>query len=128
MEFTVETVINVSPEKLYRAWLDSDEHSEMTGGDALITDELNDKFTAWNGYIWGTNLELKPHEYIRQSWRTTDFEEDQDYSTLEIFFEPTEEGTKIILKHSGLSENDEKYKQGWQDNYFIPMKSYFKGQ
>lgn len=126
MEFTVEEIIQTSPERLYNAWLDSDEHSEMTGGDALITDDPEDKFTAWNGYIWGTNLELRPFEYIKQSWRTTDFEDEQDYSTLEIFFEKVDEGTKVIIKHSGLSENDEKYKQGWIDNYFIPMKKYFE--
>lgn len=126
MEFTVETIIKASPEKIYSAWLDPDGHSDMTGGDALITEDVDDKFTAWDGYIWGTNLELKKNEYIRQSWRTADFEEDQEYSTIEVFFEAVDEGTKITLKHSGLRESDEKYKDGWVENYFEPMKEYFE--
>ncbi len=127
MEFTVETIIKASPEKIYTAWLDTDEHSDMTGGEALITDDEDDKFTAWDGYIWGKNLELKPHEYIKQSWKTSDFDDDQDYSTIEVFFEPVEDGTKITLKHTGLTYKDEIYKKGWFDNYFIPMKKYFEG-
>jgi uncharacterized protein YndB with AHSA1/START domain len=30
MEFTVDTIIKASPERIYQAWLDSDEHSDMT--------------------------------------------------------------------------------------------------
>ncbi len=126
MEFTVETHIKAAPERIYNAWLDSDEHSDMTGGDALITDEIDDKFSAWDGYIWGTNLELKPYKYIKQSWRTVDFDDDQDFSTLEVFFEPENDGTKVRIKHSGLTYKDEQYKKGWFDNYFIPMKAYFE--
>mgnify|MGYP006268100277 FL=1 len=127
MEFTVDTIINASPERIYEAWLDSDEHSDMTGGDALITDDVDDKFSAWDGYIWGTTLELRENEYIKQTWRTQDFEDDQDYSTVEIFFEAVDEGTKITIKHTDLSDADEKYKQGWIDSYFTPMKEYFEG-
>ncbi len=126
MEFTVEETFNVSAEKLYNAWLDPDEHSDMTGGEALITEDVDDKFTAWDGYIWGTNLEFQKNEYIKQTWMTSDFEEDQDYSTVEIFFKEIEDGTKVIIKHSNLNENDDHYKQGWIDNYFVPMKKYFK--
>ena len=127
MEFTVDTIINASPERIYEAWLDSDEHSDMTGGDALITDDVDDKFSAWDGYIWGTTLELRENEYIKQTWRTQDFEDDQDYSPVEIFFEAVDEGTKITIKHTDLSDADEKYKQGWIDSYFTPMKEYFEG-
>jgi activator of HSP90 ATPase len=127
MEFQLEAFIKASPQRIYEAWLDSDEHTAMTGGDALITDEIDDKFTAWDGYIWGNNLELRPYEYIKQSWKTSDFDEDQDYSILEVFLEPHEDGTRIILKHTNLTYKDEQYKKGWQENYFDPMKTYFEG-
>ena len=126
MEFTVSDTFNVSPEKLYQAWLDSDEHSDMTGGDALITDEIDDKFTAWDGYIWGKTLDLKPNAYIKQTWKTAEFEEDQNYSIVEIFFEPEGNGTRLTIKHSELTENDKQYEQGWIDHYFKPMHDYFE--
>ncbi|MBV6645833.1 MAG: SRPBCC domain-containing protein [Cyclobacteriaceae bacterium] len=126
MEFTVETTIKTSAERLYNAWLDSDEHADMTGGDALITDEEDDKFTAWDGYIWGTTVELKANEYIRQRWRTADFRDLQEDSMVEIFFEEKGEETVVRIKHSNLMDDDDQYEQGWVDNYFIPMKAYFE--
>jgi uncharacterized protein YndB with AHSA1/START domain len=127
MEFTLEEYFEASPETIYKAWLDSDEHSEMTGGaDALITDEVGEPYNAWDGYIWGKTLELKPNEFIRQSWRTDEFEDEQPYSFIEITLKPEGSGTRLTLKHAGLSENDEKYKQGWVDNYFVLMKKYFE--
>lgn len=126
MEFTLEQYFDVSPGELYDAWLDSDAHSEMTGGEASITPDLDDPYSAWDGYIWGRNLELREGEYIRQSWKTADFEEEQDYSTLEITLEPQEKGTLLKLKHSDLTDADDHYIEGWKDNYFEPMKGYFK--
>ncbi len=126
MEFTLTFHIKAPPKRIYTAWLDSDEHSDMTGGDALITEDVDDKFTAWDGYIWGKNLELIPGKYIKQSWKTADFDDDQDYSTLEVTFDEEDDGTKITLKHSELTYKDEHYKQGWFDNYFNPMKDYFE--
>ena len=123
MEFTIETIIPAVPFQVYQAWLDSDQHSQMTGGGALITE---DKFSTWDGYIWGTNLELKPHEYIKQTWRTSEFADDQANSIVEIFLEEHDNvHTLLRLHHSELTEDDIKYKQGWEEHYFTPMKAYF---
>lgn len=127
MEFTVEAILKATPEQLYSAYLDSDEHSDMTGGEALITEDEDDKFTAWDGYIWGTNLKLRRYDYIKQKWRTSDFRDQQEYSLVEIFFEPQDaQHTLMRIRHSNLRDEDIHYKQGWVDNYFTPMKKYFE--
>jgi activator of HSP90 ATPase len=125
MEFTIEESFPVSAKMLYETWLDSDGHTDMTGGEALITDEEGDPFNAWDGYIWGKNLELKVGEYIKQSWKTSEFDEDQEYSIVEITFKESNGQTTLILKHSNLQDKDDHYKQGWLDHYFEPMKVYF---
>jgi len=128
MEFVVETTISASPEQIYGAWLDSDGHSEMTGSIAIITEDIGEKFTAWDGYIWGSILETKENAYIRQSWRTTDFLEEQEASIVEVFLEPQANATTMIrIKHSNLTDADGEYEQGWIDFYFTPMKEYFGG-
>ena len=38
--FTLTTTIPASPEEIYRAWLDSLAHSEMTGGAANMSEQL----------------------------------------------------------------------------------------
>ena len=98
----------------------------MTGGDASCTKRKNSTFTAWDGYITGTNLELKENSYIKQAWRTVEFKEEQPDSILEISLTAKGKGqTLLTLVHSALSVNDNKYKQGWIDSYFNPMKEYF---
>jgi activator of HSP90 ATPase len=118
--------LNVSAEKLYNDWLDSYTHSKFTGSPARIDPALNGKFTAWEGYIFGTNKSLEPFHRIIQSWRTTEFDEKEDDSILEVVFESAGDKTRLILKHSNIPEGQgEDYKQGWKDFYFKPMKKYY---
>jgi activator of HSP90 ATPase len=123
---TVSESFPITSDKLYKAWLNSKEHSSFTGSKAILSKELNRKFTAWDGYISGKNLILEPNKRIVQSWRATDFPDKHPDSFIEIIFEPKKAGTKITLKHSGIPEGMGKdYKKGWKDFYFKPMKDYF---
>jgi activator of HSP90 ATPase len=91
-----------------------------------VDGDIGGKFTAWDGYIFGTTLELKPDQYIVQAWRTSEFPADVPASRLEVLFEPYEEGTKITLTHSDMPEDQvDSYKQGWEDFYFRPIREYF---
>jgi len=126
MEFTLEYEFSVAPDILYNGWLDSRTHSEMTGGESNIQPTKNKEFLAWDGYISCKNLELVPNQLIKQSWRSSDFKKDQEDSILELqFVSLGNNKTKLILKHSHLTDADMHYKQGWFDSYFIPMAEYF---
>jgi len=112
---------------LFEGWLDSATHSAYTGGQpARISSRVGGKFSAWDGYIFGTTLELEPYRRIVQSWRTTEFPADAPDSHLEILFEEKKEDTMITLIHTQLPEDQVvDYLQGWKDFYFKPMKEYF---
>lgn len=125
IEFEVSDVFSASQEVLYFAWLDSEQHSLMTGSPATVSAVVGDRFEAWEGYIQGRNLEMESPNRILQRWRTTEFEEDEDDSLLEVIFEAEETGTRVTIRHSNLPEHGMQYKQGWIDSYFIPMKSFF---
>ena len=125
VEFEVSAIISGTPETLYNAWLDSQEHSSMTGSPATASDVVGESFEAWDGYIQGTNNELSYPNRIVQSWRTTEFEESDPDSILEVSFESVEGGTRITIRHSGLPEHGMQYQQGWVDAYFTPMIEYF---
>jgi activator of HSP90 ATPase len=116
----------VKPSVIYTAWLDSKEHSEMTGGAAVCSDEIGQEFTAWDGYISGKNKQLIKNEKIVQNWRTTEFDESDPDSELQIDLKETEDGCLLTLTHSNIPEGQSNYEQGWIDHYFIPMKEYFK--
>lgn len=127
MQFELKATFAASPQTIYDTWLDTAGHIQMTGAEAIITPGVGDSFTAWNGYISGKNEKLEPGRTIIQSWRTTEFGDDEPDSRVEITLEPHEEGTLLTLQHSGLSEAGEQYIQGWEDYYFTPMEEYFGG-
>jgi len=117
----------VEPEKLYNDWLDSKLHTAFTGSKARVSSKANGRFTAWDGYIKGKNLELIAGKKIVQSWRTNDFDEDAPDSILELTFERKGKGTKLTLFHHDLQKDDaKKYKQGWRDFYLLPIKHYYE--
>ncbi len=126
IEFKVSSLIPATPEEIYHAWLDSTEHSNMTGSPSNVSDVVGESFEAGEGYIRGVNLELEPPSRILQSWRTTEFEETDEDSLLEILLEAQENGTLITIRHTRLPENGMQYRQGWIDYYFTPMKEYFR--
>lgn len=126
MEFTLKTKIDSSAKDIYLAWLNSDGHTKMTGGRATISDKIGDKFTAWDGYIEGRNLELEPYQRILQSWRTSQFEETEEDSQIEILLREVDGQTELTLFHSNVPENGSHYMEGWENHYFQPMRLYFQ--
>ncbi len=124
--FEVSEFIPAKPEDVYAAWTGSEGHARMTGAAARVSAVVGQAFTAWDGYITGTNLEMQPPARILQQWRTTEFEESDPDSLLEVLFVPEGEGTRVTIRHSGLPAHGMQYRQGWIDAYFIPMTAYFR--
>jgi activator of HSP90 ATPase len=124
-EFEVTTIIDAPAQDIFNAWLNSEQHSAMTGGSANVSAEIGGTFIAWDGYIKGTNLDLQPGIRILQSWRTVEFSDNEPDSQIEVIFEPQSDKTKITLKHTNLPPHGMKYEQGWIEAYFEPMKEYF---
>ena len=125
MEFTLITRIKASPELVYKTWLDSEGHSQMTGGEASITDQIGAEFSAWDGYIEGKNLELEPGKRMLQTWRTTEFVASEEDSILEILLKEVDGETELPLIHTKLPAHGEQYRTGWENHYFEPMRAYF---
>lgn len=123
--FEIKQSFPVEPAVIYQAWLDSETHTNMTGGAATASDQWNEAFSAWDGYITGTNKVLEPNRKIVQSWRTTEFKETDADSELTIELAPTEGGCELTLTHKDIPADQPNYEQGWQDHYFGPMLAYF---
>jgi len=125
--FTLSAFIPARPSEIYEAWLSGEGHATMTGSAAEVGGKVGGKFSAWEGYIFGTTLELTPDRRIVQAWRTSEFPDDAPDSHVEILLEEIAGGTKVILTHSDMPEDQvDSYRQGWEDFYFKPMKEYFQ--
>jgi uncharacterized protein YndB with AHSA1/START domain len=125
LKFSLSETFPTTPEVLYQAWLDSETHSQMTGATASVSDQIGAEFTAWDGYIKGKNLELQPPVRIVQAWRTSDFQEAEPDSILEITFLAEGDTTRVTVWHSNLPEHGQQYRSGWVEAYFDPMKEFF---
>jgi len=125
-KFKLIVTLHASAEEIFNAWLSSDGHSAMTGSAAKVNGKVGGAFTAWDGYIFGTTLEMESPRRIVQAWRTSEFPKGAPDSRVEILFDKVKGGTKLTLIHSEMPEDQiESYRQGWEDFYFKPMMEYF---
>ena len=122
----ISTVLPARAERIFHAWLDSDEHAAFTGDIAAIDASPGGAFTLWNGYITGRTLQLEPGRRIIQTWRTTEFPAAADDSLLEIVLDELPEGTRLTLLHTQIPEGQgARYQDGWLEHYFTRMAAYF---
>jgi uncharacterized protein YndB with AHSA1/START domain len=122
-----KVIVPASPEQIYEAFIDAKKHSAFTGSKATSSPKVGGKFTAWDGYISGKNLELERGKRIVQEWITTDWPQGYPPSRLELTFTKTKGGTEISMVHSNVPEeqaND--IAEGWNEFYWKPLKKYFK--
>jgi len=87
------------------------------------------KFTAWDGYIFGKNLELEPGRKIVQGWTTTEWPEGYPPSRLEITLRKRPGGTELKMVHSNVpAEQKDEYAGGWRSFYWEPLEAHFKSK
>ena len=117
-----------SPHVIYETLMDSRKHAKFTGDKASVSRKIGGKFTAYDGYISGVNLDLVQDKRIVQSWRGSDWPEGH-YSKAAFSLEKVKSGTRLIFRQSGVPE--EHYKdinQGWRDYYWQPMQEMVQKQ
>ncbi|KAF0151118.1 MAG: Activator of Hsp90 ATPase 1 family protein [Ignavibacteria bacterium] len=125
-QLRVSAKFPIRAKEIYKAWLSSKLHTEMTGGEAVISSKIGGKFKAWDGYITGKNLDLIKDKRIIQLWRSSEFTERDLDSILVVNFEDVSDGCKVTIVHSQIPKwQGASYKQGWIDYYLLPMKAYF---
>jgi len=117
--------INAKPSEIYDAFMDSKKHGKFTGGKASISNKVGGKFTVYDGYINGVNIELKKNKKIVQSWQASDWPKEH-YSRVTFNLAAHKGGTKISFYHSGIpSDQAESIKKGWIDFYWNPLKKMY---
>jgi activator of HSP90 ATPase len=124
-QLELKRTIPASSEEIYDAWLSSEGHTAMTGGKAMCSPEEGAVFSAWDGYISGRTVKLVPHDEIVQTWRTSDFKEEDGDSKLIVRLAPVDGGSELTLIHKEIPEGQPDYEQGWIDHYLNPMLEHF---
>lgn len=116
-----EVSLSASPDRVFRAFMDSGEHSAFTGGPATLSAEAGGAFSAHGGAVQGRNVELVPGRRIVQAWRIADWAEGV-YSILRLELQPEGDGTRLVMDHEGVpAEKREAITAGWQMRYWEPL-------
>ena len=115
---------NASPHDVYEALMDSEKHSRFSGAKASISREVGGSFTAYDGALSGTILELVPDVKIAQTWRGSDDGwVPGHYSTATFSLEAVNSGTRLTFVQTGVPEQSfEQISQGWHTYYWPKMK------
>jgi uncharacterized protein YndB with AHSA1/START domain len=123
---TVE--IRAPPAEVYKALMTTKGHSAFTGATARVSPKVGGKFSAWDGYIHGTNVELVPGKRIVQTWQPAEEGWPEDhYSKVTFELSPTPKGTRLRFTHSEVvAEHAGHLAAGWKENYWKPLKVYLE--
>lgn len=111
---------------LYQTYLNAKEHSAATGATARIQNKEGTKFSAWDNFIIGKNLQLVKNKLIVQSWRGSDWSKADPDSTFILLFDQKGNDGIINMVHANIPEKHFKgIKKGWDDFYWKPWRKYF---
>lgn len=114
-----------APEELYDLYMDSKRHGAATGSTAKVSKKPGSDFMAWDGYITGKLLATVPKTLVAQTWRASDWREDDPDSFLILHFERAKGGSLLTMIHAGVPDGQrEALDQGWRENYWEPWKDY----
>jgi uncharacterized protein YndB with AHSA1/START domain len=123
---SVSELIPARPERIYDAWLSSDEHTAFTGDKAVVEPFVGGKHSTFDGYASGQTVELQPGRRIVQTWRAEDFPLGSPDSRVEVTLEETVGGTMVTILHTDIpSGQGSNYRDGWLKYYLEPLKGYF---
>jgi activator of HSP90 ATPase len=116
-----------TPHEVYEALMDSAKHSEFTHSEAKISGKVGGKFSAYDGWIEGINVELKPDKRIVQKWRGADWPKGH-FSLATFELKEVEGGTELSFSQEGVPEDFyEDIDRGWVEHYWTPMKLLLDG-
>ena len=122
---TQSVVLPAPAEHLHATYLDPGRHAAVTGAPVTVGAESGAPFLAFGGQISGTILSVVAPRLIVQSWRSTNFRDDDPDSTLILAFAPEGKDGRIDLIHIDIPEQDyQGVSEGWEKYYWAPWKRY----
>jgi len=124
IEFTIQ--LPVYPERVFRAWLDSAEHSRFTGKPAVIDDSAGGDFRTLDGQVSGKTLVKTPYDHLVQIWKMNHPTLGNWESSVELTLEPTCTGTELKLRQTGVpDQKTREVLKWWEVTYLRPLSNYF---
>jgi uncharacterized protein YndB with AHSA1/START domain len=134
--YTLSRVIQATPKRLFESWLDSREHSSITGRAATVDPAAGGVIKSLDGLITGTNTQVEPYHRIVQGWTVATADAESFESRVEIVLSTLmgegaianahDDGVTITVTHSELPTGQSLFSpEWWEQTYFGGMEAYF---
>jgi uncharacterized protein YndB with AHSA1/START domain len=124
-DLSLEFQLPVAPARVLQLLTDAALIRRWSGGDAILNNEEGGEFMMFDGWVTGKVIKTGTEE-LAHTWKTTDWAEDTVPSEVHYLLKKHDGGTKVIVKHTGLPDEDEmkSHKNGWTDYFFDPLEDY----
>ena len=97
------TFSHARPQAVYDLLMDAKKHAKLAGGKVTMSNKTGGKFSVFDGYCKGYNIELKPGKKIVQAWHFTEDGWPADHFTECTFaLEKVGKGTRHISPVSSV--------------------------
>jgi activator of HSP90 ATPase len=119
---------NATPAEVYKLIMDPKTHAAFTGTRVTMSNKVNGKFSVFDGYAKGYNIELAEGKKIVQAWHfAEDGWPDDHYSICTFLFESVDGKTRLKFIQTGVPEHKvEELKEGWKQYYWNPIKTFLR--
>jgi activator of HSP90 ATPase len=120
-------VFNTSCDDLYDMLINPRKLSKIIGGKVTNSMKVLGKFSAYDDYIFGENIEIIPGKKIIQKWACQDFPKNQ-FSDLKIELKKiSDKQTELNLTQENVPDDlFEDLSVGWNEFYWDPIKDYLE--
>jgi activator of HSP90 ATPase len=116
-----------SPAQVYGLLMDAKKHAAFTESEVKIVPVVGGAFSAYDGFCFGTFLELVEDRKIVQSWSATDWPKGH-FSTVEYALAPASGGTLLTFTQTGVPEKAfAEMDSAWIEHYWQPMQKMLAG-
>jgi len=120
---TDSVVLPAPADRLFAMYLDPAQHAAFTGHPVAIGARPGAMFEAFGGQLTGQILHVVELQLIVQSWRSTQFRDEDRDSTLILTFTPEGEHGRIELVHLDVPDHDfDGVNEGWRKFYWSPWR------
>ncbi len=121
-DLSLEFILSGKPKRVMQLLTDAELIRKWSGSEAVVENKAGGRFELFDGWVKGTVLKTSGNE-LAYTWKEENWEKE---SEVHYLLKEDEAGTKVILHHTGLPNEDEvkAHKSGWTDFFFDPMEDF----
>jgi activator of HSP90 ATPase len=127
-DITQTVTFKATAKEVYEALLNENKHAAFTGAETIIDIKTNGKFSVYDGYCHGYNIELVKNEKIVQAWHfAEDGWPDEHFSTCTFLLKQIGNTTKLTFTQTEVPEHKvTALEGGWKDFYWEPLADFLE--